>query len=325
MADIGLFHYLTVASVLFTLGVFGIFLNRRSVITILMWIELILLAVNINFVAFSVHLNNLAGQVFAMFVLTVAAAQIGHRSCDSRGFLPQPRLHRGRGYFGAEGLGAPHGTPCRLFAARSICRGRTGGPDRRRARGSDRDMRGRGDRRACLCGTVLSGVYRRRVQNLAAGHMVLLGRFRGRVGVANRHAVRGDDVRHHDRLVLRPRLFRGLYEPRSPQGAVHGVFKYLHFCDVDARERRQPNSAVFWMGGGGACVLCPDGFWNEKHSANAAAVKAFVVNRVGDFGLALGIMATFAVFGTVRFDDIFALAPGKAAGTPFSWAGPFLR
>ncbi len=75
MADIGLFHYLTVASVLFTLGVFGIFLNRRSVITILMSIELILLAVNINFVAFSVHLNDLAGQVFAMFVLTVAAAE----------------------------------------------------------------------------------------------------------------------------------------------------------------------------------------------------------------------------------------------------------
>lgn len=75
MADIGLFHYLSVASMLFTLGVFGIFLNRRSVITILMSVELILLAVNINFVAFSVHLDDLAGQVFAMFVLTVAAAE----------------------------------------------------------------------------------------------------------------------------------------------------------------------------------------------------------------------------------------------------------
>lgn len=73
--DIGLFHYLTVAAMLFTLGVFGIFLNRRSVITILMSIELMLLAVNINFVAFSTHLNDLAGQVFAMFVLTVAAAE----------------------------------------------------------------------------------------------------------------------------------------------------------------------------------------------------------------------------------------------------------
>lgn len=74
-ADIGIFHYLTVSSLLFTLGVAGIFLNRKNVITILMSIELILLAVNINFVAFSVHLGDLTGQVFAMFVLTVAAAE----------------------------------------------------------------------------------------------------------------------------------------------------------------------------------------------------------------------------------------------------------
>jgi NADH-quinone oxidoreductase subunit K len=68
-------HYLTVAAVLFTTGVFGIFLNRKNVIIILMSIELMLLAVNINFVAFSVVLHDLAGQVFAMFVLTVAAAE----------------------------------------------------------------------------------------------------------------------------------------------------------------------------------------------------------------------------------------------------------
>jgi NADH-quinone oxidoreductase subunit K len=68
-------HYLTLAAVLFTLGVFGIFLNRKNVIIILMSIELILLAININFVAFSVSLGDLAGQIFAMFVLTVAAAE----------------------------------------------------------------------------------------------------------------------------------------------------------------------------------------------------------------------------------------------------------
>jgi NADH-quinone oxidoreductase subunit K len=68
-------HYLTLAAILFTLGVFGIFLNRKNVIIILMSIALILLAININFVAFSVYLGDLAGQVFAMFVLTVAAAE----------------------------------------------------------------------------------------------------------------------------------------------------------------------------------------------------------------------------------------------------------
>ncbi len=72
---IGIEHYVTVSSILFVLGVLGIFLNRKNVITILMAIELILLAVNINLVAFSAFLNDLTGQVFAMFVLTVAAGE----------------------------------------------------------------------------------------------------------------------------------------------------------------------------------------------------------------------------------------------------------
>ncbi len=73
--SIPLEHYLTVAAILFTLGIFGIFLNRKNVIIILMSIELMLLAINLNFVAFSAYLGDLAGQVFAMFVLTVAAAE----------------------------------------------------------------------------------------------------------------------------------------------------------------------------------------------------------------------------------------------------------
>jgi NADH:ubiquinone oxidoreductase subunit 11 or 4L (chain K) len=75
VAGIGLTHYLTVSAIVFTLGILGIFINRKNVIVILMSIELILLAVNLNLVAFSVYLGDLAGQVFAMFVLTVAAAE----------------------------------------------------------------------------------------------------------------------------------------------------------------------------------------------------------------------------------------------------------
>jgi NADH-quinone oxidoreductase subunit K len=75
MLEIGLSHYLTLAAVLFTIGVFGIFLNRKNVIIILMSIEMMLLSVNINFVAFSSFLEDLSGQVFTMFVLTVAAAE----------------------------------------------------------------------------------------------------------------------------------------------------------------------------------------------------------------------------------------------------------
>ena len=72
---IGLGHYLTVAAIIFTLGIFGIFINRKNVIVILMSIELMLLAVNINLVAFSAFSGDLVGQVFALFVLTVAAAE----------------------------------------------------------------------------------------------------------------------------------------------------------------------------------------------------------------------------------------------------------
>ena len=72
---IGLGHYLTVAAILFTLGVFGIFINRKNVIVILMSVELILLAVNLSMVAFSAALNDLQGQIFALLILTVAAAE----------------------------------------------------------------------------------------------------------------------------------------------------------------------------------------------------------------------------------------------------------
>jgi len=72
---IGIEHYVVVSAILFVLGVLGIFLNRKNIIIILMSVELILLAVNINFVAFSAYLGDLVGQVFALFVLTVAAAE----------------------------------------------------------------------------------------------------------------------------------------------------------------------------------------------------------------------------------------------------------
>ena len=75
IAEITLAHYLTVAAILFVFGVFGIFINRKNVITILMSIELILLSVSINLVAFSAYSNDLSGQIFSLFILTVAAAE----------------------------------------------------------------------------------------------------------------------------------------------------------------------------------------------------------------------------------------------------------
>ena len=75
MSEIGLGHYLTLGAIIFAIGVIGIFLNRKNVIVILMSIELMLLAVNINLVSFSIYLQDFTGQVFTMFILTVAAAE----------------------------------------------------------------------------------------------------------------------------------------------------------------------------------------------------------------------------------------------------------
>ena len=75
MTEIGLGHYLTLGAVIFSIGIIGIFLNRKNIIVILMSIELILLAVNINLVSFSIYLQSLVGQIFTMFILTVAAAE----------------------------------------------------------------------------------------------------------------------------------------------------------------------------------------------------------------------------------------------------------
>ena len=75
MFEIGLSHYMTVSAILFTLGILGIFLNRKNVIIIMMSVELMLLAVNINLVSFSIFLNDITGQIFTLFILTVAAAE----------------------------------------------------------------------------------------------------------------------------------------------------------------------------------------------------------------------------------------------------------
>ena len=75
MFEIGLGHYLTLGAIIFTIGIAGIFLNRKNIIVISMSIELILLAVNINLVSFSIYLNDIGGQIFTLFILAVAAAE----------------------------------------------------------------------------------------------------------------------------------------------------------------------------------------------------------------------------------------------------------
>ena len=102
--EIGISHYLTVSAILFTLGVFGIFLNRKNVIVILMSIELILLSVNINMVAFSAFLNDIVGPGLRAVHSDGRGCGSGDRSCNSRRLLSQPRLDRRRRRQHDEGL-----------------------------------------------------------------------------------------------------------------------------------------------------------------------------------------------------------------------------
>src|SRR6202040_1371434 len=129
---IGLGHYLAVGAILFTLGILGIFLNRKNIIVILMSIELILLAVNINLVAFSSFLGDIVGQVFALLVLTVAAAEA------AIGLAVLVVYYRNRGSFAFEDVnlmkGYPANDPGNCLSA----------PDRRGSCGADLDLR-----RAC--------------------------------------------------------------------------------------------------------------------------------------------------------------------------------
>jgi NADH-quinone oxidoreductase subunit K len=101
--EIGIFHYLTLSALLFVLGICGIFLNRKNIITILMSIELMLLAVNINFIAFSMYLGDITGQIFALFVLTVAAAEA------SIGLAILVVFYRNRGSIAVEDINAMKG------------------------------------------------------------------------------------------------------------------------------------------------------------------------------------------------------------------------
>ena len=99
----GLEHYLAVAAILFTIGIFGIFLNRKNVIVILMSVELMLLAVNINLVAFSARLEDLVGQVFSLMILTVAAAEA------AIGLAILVTYHRNRGSISVDDINSMKG------------------------------------------------------------------------------------------------------------------------------------------------------------------------------------------------------------------------
>ena len=375
---IGLGHYLSVAAILFTLGIFGIFLNRKNVIIILMSIELILLAVNINLVAFSTHLGDIVGQIFALFVLTVAAAEAAIGLAILVVFYPQPRLDRGRRHQSDEGLtaamyqaivflpllGAILAGLIALAGARARCPRRGAAAGRRKTTRSTtaRIMRTRrcARRRAssmhepCTTTTTISASRAAAGSRIAElitttllmismilswiafvqvgfGHhdarvpiftWIAVGRPEGRLGAAHRHAHRGDAGRGQHRLRASCTSIRSATCTRTRTGRASSrylsLFTFAMLMLVTADNLVQ----LFfgWEGVGLASYLLI-GFWYHKPEANAAAIKAFVVNRVGDFGFALGIFALFTLVGAVDFDTVFAQAPSLAGKTIplFGW------
>src|SRR5438445_767066 len=248
---IGLGHYLTVAAILFTIGIFGIFLNRKNVIIILMSIELILLAGNINLVAFSAFLGDLVGQVYALLVLTVAAAE------TAIGLSILVAYYRNRGSMAFVDVGFGHH-----------------------------------DSRVALFPWIVAGDLKvdwaLRIDTLTAVMLVVVTTISAFVHLYS--------IGYMEEDPYRPRFFSYL-----------SLFTFAMLMLVTADNLVQ---LFFGWEGVGLMSYLLIGFWYHKPEANAAAIKAFIVNRVGDFGFSLGIFAVFLMTGAIDFDTVFAQAPG---------------
>ena len=312
---IGLGHYLFVAAVLFTLGILGIFLNRKNVIVILMCVELMLLAVNINLVAFSVFQGNIVGQIFAMLVLTVAAAEAAIGLAILVVYFRNRGNDRGRRHQRDEGLGARTSPWISPSSSSSCCRcSRPPSP-------------------ACFCRVIGD----RPAQIVTCAALLIAAALSifvfVRIGFGPENA----------KLVV-VKLFTWIDSGTFDVDwslrvdtltavmliVVTGVSSMVHVYSIGymAEDPGIPRFMSYlslftffmlmlvtsdnlvqlffgWEGVGLASYLLI-GFWYDRPSANAAAIKAFIVNRVGDFGFALGIFAVWMLSGSVNFDEIFA-------------------
>eukprot|EP01034_Spumella_vulgaris_P044251 gene44251-55010_t len=287
---------------LFTIGVFGIFVNRKNVIVILMSIELILLAVNINLVAFSSFLGDLVGQVFAMFVLTVAAAEA------AVGLAILVVYFRNRGNIAVEDLNL-----MKVFApllGAIIC---------------GLFNRFIGEKVAMFVATALLFVAAACAGTIFIGHWqhslhlpaepIRIATWIDVGDLKSTWSIRLDAISAVMMIVVTGvsslvHLYSWGYmaeDPHKPRFFAYlSLFTFAMLMLVTANNLVQ--MFFGWEGVGLASYLLI-GFWFKKPSANAAAIKAFVVNRVGDLGFMLGIFGTFLVFGTVSIPEILAAAP----------------
>ena len=320
--EIGLGHYLSVAAILFAIGMAGIFLNRKNVIVILMSVELMLLSVNINFVAFSQFIGDLTGQVFAFMVLTVAAAEA------AVGLAILVAYFRNRGDISVDDakpdeelspvmslepfvvllplFGALLAMPISRIAGAGAAQMTTSSLMGLAALYAwilffDVALGGQA-RTIVLFNWITSGDFVAdwavRLDTLSAVMLVVVNTVSFLVHVYS--------MGYMKEYGEQPRFF-----------AYLSLFTFAMLMLVTADNFLQ----LFfgWEGVGLASYLLI-GFWFDKKSANDAAIKAFIVNRVGDFGFALGIFCVFYVFGTVEFDAVFAAIAQNAVTTPFGAA-----
>ncbi|KAJ8139224.1 hypothetical protein OY671_007564, partial [Metschnikowia pulcherrima] len=305
---IGLGHYLAVAAISFTVGILGIFSNRKNVIIISMAIESISSSVNLNSVAFSAFSHDLVGQVFAMFVLTVAAGEA------AIGLAISVIYFRGRGTIAYAIMSAIHIIVFSPSSAAIIA-------------GSGNKQSGNVPAKVVTTGASFIScasswpIFSSFSWGHAEGHVSPVRHWVASGNLDFALASRVDTSTAVMSVVITSvsalvHLYSWGYmsdEPDQPRFfAYSSSFTFAMSMSVTA-----DNSVQMFFGweGVGLPSYLSIGVWCRQPSANAAAMQAFVVNRVGDSGFMMGIFGTFSVFGTVSIPAILEAAPGMAGST----------
>jgi NADH-quinone oxidoreductase subunit K len=258
-------HYLVLGAILFAISMAGIFLNRKNVIIILMAIELMLLAVNLNFIAFSHYLGDMAGQVFVFFILTVAAAESAISLAILLLIVPQRRL------IDVEDMGKPRAERMDMQVlyllvpvARLVGAIVVGlfGPKARRA----------ASHWLCILGVAIAmvasyfiwGDVRAGTASTATSHVAAVGRPQDFDRFSHRPADRDDDARGDVRVADGARLYDRLHGRRPRLHALFLLYLAVHVLDADARDEQQLRPALLRLGGGRARVVPLIGFWYTR-------------------------------------------------------------
>ena len=320
---IGLSEYLGVAAMLFTIGVFGIFVNRKNVIVILMSIELILLAVNINLVAFSRVPARRGGPGVRSVRAHRRGGRSGRRPRHSGDLLQKPRRYRrGRRQHDEWADRVANLLILVVFAP--------------------------------LLGAVVAGLFGRRIGDIpsqavttgllfvsAVGSWIIFSQWTwGGLEPFTRYLAPFINVGvfQSDWALRLDGLSTVMLVVVTTVSSLVHLYSWGYMAEDDSRPRFFAYLSLFtfamlmlvtaadfmqlffgWEGVGLASYLLI-GFWYKKSTASAAAIKAFIVNRVGDFGFALGIITVFWMFGTVQFAELFPMIAAKA-GTSWTFAG----